>query len=109
MSKKLGVYIFMVITILSVSACKDAAAHKTAVDTAIAEKIARYKQKRINDCMQSCLTEASKKSDSIMILNADIWQWNDSISRPKKMDRPDKPNFKKIDSVAIKPLFDKKG
>ncbi len=109
MSIRFSINIFMAVIILSFIACKDEAAHKAAVDIAIAEKIENYKQKRIRDCMESCLTEASKKSDSIMILNADIWQWNDSIRRPQRMDRPEKPNFKKIDSVAIKPLFDKKG
>jgi hypothetical protein len=107
--RNLRVCIFMIVSICCATACKDEAAHKAAVDTAIAEKIERYKQKRVSDCMQSCLVEASKKSDSIMILNADIWQWDDSIRRPQKMERPEKPNFKRLDSVAIKPLFDKKG
>lgn len=98
---------FLILILSICNACRDEAAHKIAIDAAITEKVSRYKQKRIDDCMQACLVEATKKSDSIMILNADMWQWNDSLQRPPKMDRPARPDFRKTDSVGIKPLFDK--
>jgi hypothetical protein len=98
---------FLISMLLICNACRDEAAHKAAVNAAILEKVSRYKQKRINDCIQTCLTEATLKSDSIMVLNADMWQWNDSIQRPPKMDRPARPDFKKTDSVGIKPLFNR--
>ncbi len=99
---------FFVGFLLLLLACRDEAAHQLAVKNLTDEKINAYKEKRKKDCVNAWFDEASKKADSIMILNADIWQWNDTLIRPKLMTRPDKPTFKNADSIGIKPLFEKK-
>ncbi len=70
----------------------------------VKDRLASYREARIRQCQEEILEEATRRSDSIMILEALLAK--DTLSRPPRPDRPVKPEIRSLDDTTpIRPLL----
>jgi hypothetical protein len=100
--------IYYYIAALSALSCNQAGERQSIIDAAIREKVENFTQKRLQDQRQKELEKAIAKADSILLLNADLWQLSmDSLrARPPRAIKPSSPNITiHVDSTPAQPLF----
>ena len=89
-------------------ACNHEVERQTLIDAAIKEKVADFQEKKINEYRKREFEDATKIADSILLLNADLWQLSmDSLgTRPVRVEKPKIPNITiPLDSTPVNPLF----
>lgn len=74
------------------------------IQQTIKERLANYRKVRLEQCREKILAEATRQADSIMILEALLS--TDSINRPPKPTRPERPEIKLLDDTTpVRPLL----
>lgn len=76
------------------------------VQIKVAEKIADFTKKKQLECRASLLYEAEKKVDSILLADAKA-ELMDSLNRTKPIPPSVPPTVQPIDTLEIKPIFEK--
>jgi hypothetical protein len=102
--KKLNFIAFVLIF----AACNKEAERQAIIDAAIKEKVSDFQEKKLIAFRKSEFEEATRLADSILLLNADLWQLSmDSLgARPARVTKPKTPTtIVPIDSTPINPLF----
>lgn len=70
-------------------------------------KVDKYTKMVRDRCMDKVMAEAKEIADSIAFIKADSLMILDTLTRPPKPIKPEKPLKKPLrDSQAVKPLFD---
>ncbi len=102
--KKLNFIAFFLIC----AACNQEAERQTIIDNAIKEKVMEFREKKMAEFSKKEFEEATHIADSILLLNADLWQLSmDSLgARPARVTKPKTPtSIISIDSTPVSPLF----
>ena len=89
-------------------ACNQEVERQALIDAAVKEKIADFQEKKINEYRKKEFEDATKIADSILLLNADLWQLSmDSLgARPARVVKPKTPSITiPVDSTPVNPLF----
>lgn len=99
-------YIFLLLVICCIS-CKDdrnARAVETLIQSSLEERLAEYERILMKKCQDEMLEEASRIVDSILITEARLSR--DTVNRPRKPPKPERPEVKTaIDSTPIAPFI----
>lgn len=94
--------------LLSLLACEppqgETEVRQSVIEEQVVERLALHRATKTRVCQEKVLAEASRLADSILIHEARLER--DSLDKPPKPFKPDKPEIKTlIDSVPIKPFF----
>lgn len=88
--------------------CNQEEQRQAILQAQIQGKIEDFKVKKWEEYRQKELETAIQKADSILLMNADLWQLPiDTLRiRPPKAVKPGAPDIKTVvDSTPVKPLF----
>jgi hypothetical protein len=88
--------------------CSQEEQRQAILQAQIQGKIEDFKSKKWDEYRQKEMETAIEKADSILLMNADLWQIPmDSLkARPPKAVKPGVPAIKiVVDSTPVKPLF----
>ncbi len=89
-------------------ACNQDAERQALIDAAIKVKVTDFQEKKIEEYRKKEFEDATKIADSILLLNADLWQLSmDSLgARPARVEKPKTPSVTiTVDSTPVNPLF----
>ena len=74
------------------------------VEQTVRDRIENYKQVRMERCREDMLVEASRRVDSIMILEATLN--SGSGAKPPRPNRPSRPDMRRLDdTLPVRPLL----
>ncbi len=77
---------------------------QSVIEEQVKERLALHRATKLRVCQEKVLAEASRLADSILIHQARLKR--DTLSKPPKPFKPEKPEIKTlIDSVPVKPFF----
>jgi hypothetical protein len=102
--RKLNFIAFFIICI----ACNEEEQRQAMIAAAVKEKVSDFQEKKIANFRKKEFEEATRIADSILLLNADLWQISmDSLgARPARVTKPKTPTtIIPIDSTPVNPLF----
>lgn len=94
--------------VLVFASCNKEAERQAMIDAAISVKVKEFQEKKLADFSKKEFEEATRIADSILLLNADLWQLSmDSLgARPARVTKPKTPtSFIAVDSTPVSPLF----
>lgn len=74
----------------------------------IEQRVSAFKIKKQDECHKALLREAEKTVDSLLMAEAKI-HLEDSLSRMRPVKPEQPPPVEPLDSLPVKPIFDKKG
>lgn len=99
--------LFSIMIVFLLSSCTNEKLRQESIQLKIDERIAEFKRKNLASCEQQAMEKAAKKADSILLMNADLWQIRtDLIERPPIPSKPSSPQVKiRVDSSKAVPLF----
>lgn len=99
---------YLVLLLCFVFACSQEEQRQAILQAQIQGKIEDFKSKKWEEYRQKEIETAIQRADSILLMNADLWQIPmDSLrARPPKATKPNAPEIKTVvDSSPVKPLF----
>lgn len=74
------------------------------IEQTVEERLANYKRIRMERCRENIIKEANRIVDSLLIVEAR--REKDTLQRPPKPARPEKPELKTLDDTTkVKPLL----
>ena len=87
--------------------CKERVTQQQLIKDALEIKLAQWQASQVQSCRDKVLVEAEKYVDSVLVAIS-LPTKLDTIPKPEKPVRPDKPPFKqKPDSVVVDPIYKK--
>jgi len=79
---------------------------QTLIDEKVAEKVERFRKKRLAVCRERILKRASELADSIIMAKAISTTIIDNTVRPTPPERPPRPPIKSpVDTTPVEPFF----
>ena len=107
----LPVLVFSSLLFVAINACQGESdrleVRQAAIEQEVARKLETFRKIKAQNCRDEVLTAASLIADSLIIANARMQL--DTTLKPPKPFKPEQPTLQTlIDSVPVKPLFQKK-
>ncbi len=90
------------------SSCSQEAERQALIQATIQAKVQEFRERKQEEYRTKLFDAAVKQADSILLLNADLWQIPmDSLrARPPRVSKPNTPKTTiSVDSTPVKPLF----
>lgn len=106
MSRSL-LYIILLGSYVMISSCTKEVTQEELIKEAVELKLAQWKASQLKECRDNAYLRASEYVDSLMLVTS-LDNKLDTIPKPAKPVRPEKPTFKeKPDSVVVDPIYKK--
>lgn len=76
------------------------------IDAEVNKRVANFRKKRLQACRKKVLEEASRQADSMIIDKVKNLTLLDTLLRPDRLDRPDRPIERPLkDTTPVAPLL----
>jgi hypothetical protein len=100
-------YILLVSYLLLFQACTKEVTQEELIKSAVEIKLKQWRESQFATCRDKVLVKAQDYVDSLLLVTS-LETKLDTIPKPEKPIKPDKPPFKpKPDSVIVKPIYKK--
>lgn len=98
-------YIILFSMLLFMQACAKEVSQEELVEGAVSIKLDQWRESQLQECRLKAYTRAEDYVDSLMVVIS-LQSKLDTIPKPSKPTRPDKPIFKsKPDSIVVKKIY----
>lgn len=100
-------HIILIGSCVMISSCTKEVSQEELIKEAVELKLAQWKTSQLKECRDAAYLKASEYVDSLMLVTS-LENKLDTIPKPAKPVRPEKPQFKeKPDSVVVDPIYKK--